>query len=282
MPSSSSSSSSSFSASSRHAQRAAARGALLFCCLPWPAHAGEQEQIVTDRPDFVESSNVVGAGRVQIETSLAFERDRAGGGRERTASTPTLLRVGIGDTLELRLETDGRMRTVATPANGGARSVQSGYADSALGVKWHMADAGGARPSLGLLAHIDFDSGSQPFRAPGMGASLRLAAEWELADDYSLGLMPGLSTQRDEQGRRYTGGIFGVVLGKEWNERFRTFAEFSAQHIAPSRHGGSQLTADIGAAWLLSDSVQIDTALSRGLNRTTPDYGWTVGLSVKF
>ena len=274
-------------------QRNAARGLLTRCCLPWlaclawtagmagAARAGEQDQIATDRPDFVDSSTVVGAGRFQVETSIDIERDRNGAGRERTSSTPTLLRYGIGDTLELRFETDGRMRSVTTPANG-ARGVQSGYGDSALGLKWHLADGGGARPALGVVGSVEFDSGSAPFRAPGMGGTLRLAAEWELPDDYSLGVMPGLSTQRDDQGRRYTGGIFGVVLGKDWGERLHTFIELAAPHIAPSRRGGSQLTADIGAAWLLTHSVQIDTALSRGLNRTTPDYSWTAGLSVKF
>ena len=38
----------------------------------------------------------------------------------------------------------------------------------------------------------------------------------------------------------------------------------------------------LGAAWLLSDRVQVDTMLARGLNRRTPDLAWTVGLSFKY
>lgn len=243
--------------------------------------ADEPDQIVTDRPDFVESSNVVGRGRFQIETSFAADRNKAGGVRERSYATPTLLRIGISDTLEARIETDGRMRSVVDDPVAGRQAV-NGYADVALGVKWHMADAEGARPSMGLLAHVDLDSGSSAFRAPGKGGSLRLAAEWELSDDVGLGIMPGIAWQRDDSGARYTSGIFGIVVGKEWGERFRTFIEYSVPHIARGRHGGVVTTVDIGAAYLLTNTVQIDTALSRGLNRNTPDWSWTAGLSIKF
>lgn len=261
----------------------AARIALL-CCLPWQGAAWaaeEKDQIVTDRPDFVESSDVVGKGRFQIETSFALERDQTGGARQRTYSTPTLLRVGVGDTLELRIETDGRMRVVTDVAGHGA-STENGYADTALGVKWHALDARGALPSVGVLAHVDLDSGSGPFRAPGKGGSLRLAAEWDLPGDYALGVMPGLASQRNDAGARFSSGIFGIVLGRAWSERLRTFVEYSAPRIARAHDGGSLTTFDLGAAWLLSDAAQLDTALSRGLNRTTPDWSWSAGFSIKF
>ena len=78
--------------------------ATLLSALPLLALADDKDQIVTDRPDFVESSNVVGAGRFQIETSFALDRNKANGIKERTYSTPTLLRFGINDTIEARLE----------------------------------------------------------------------------------------------------------------------------------------------------------------------------------
>ncbi len=81
--------------------------ASLALLAPLSAIAGD-DGIVTDRPDFVESSNVVGRGRFQIETSVLAERDKSDGVRARTYSMPTLLRYGVGDVLELRLETDGR------------------------------------------------------------------------------------------------------------------------------------------------------------------------------
>jgi hypothetical protein len=240
----------------------------------------QSDPIVTDRPDFVESSNVVGKGKVQIETSFALERDRAAGGRSRVASTPTLIRIGVSDTMEWRLETDGP--TVARTQDGdGTRTTRRGMADVALGAKWHVRDGAGRAPSLGLLAHLELDSGNAAVRGNGVRPSLRLVAEWELPGAMSLGVMPGVSVGRDADGRRFTGALFGAVLGKSWSERWRTYAEVSVPQLAPG-HGGVQASFDVGAACLLSGAMQIDAALARGLNARTPDLSWTMGLSVKF
>jgi len=249
--------------------------------LPDSAAAQDKDSIVTDRPDFVESSDVVGIGRLQIETSVAFERNRTDSARDRLTSTPTLLRFGVADAWELRLETDGRLIAHSTDLDNGHTERSSGYADTSLGVKWHALDAAGNWPSVGLLAHADLDSGSAPFRGAGVRPSLRLAAEWELADDFGLGLMPGLIYDKDAAGQRYVGAIFGIVLGKTWHERLRAFVELAAPQLARASHGGSVSTFDTGLAYLLTPTCQIDSAIARGLNHNTPDWSWTVGLSVK-
>lgn len=252
--------------------------ALLLFTLPLLAKA--DDAIIPDRPGLVESSKTVGAGRFQLETSFALDRDNTDGIRQRTYYTPTLLRFGLGETLEARIETDGRMRVVTSTGN--TRQIENGYADLALGVKWHVADAQGARPSMALLAHLDLDSGSSAFRAAGKGGSLRLTSEWELDDDWGLGVMPGLAWQRDDQGGHYASGIFGIVLNRQLNQRGSAFISYSAPQIARGRHGGVMTTVDAGGTWLLTNAAQLDTALSRGLNHNTPDWSWTVGLSLKF
>lgn len=257
---------------------------MLLACLPAlmapAAWASENDEIVTDRPDFVESSNVVGKHHFQIETSFVGERNNANGVKDRSYTTPTLLRYGISDTLELRLETNGR---IVQKTTSGAGSVTArGYSDMSLGVKWHAADAEGGRPSIGWLLHADLDSGSASFRGDGVHPSLRVAAEWELPNELSLGVMPGIVYDRNAAGERFVGGMFGIVLGKAWNERLRSFVELALPQIARANNGGSLANVDFGAAYLLSNNWQIDTGLSRGLNKNTPDLAWTVGLSARF
>ncbi|TCS38274.1 outer membrane putative beta-barrel porin/alpha-amylase [Paucimonas lemoignei] len=246
------------------------------------AHAASNDKISTDRPDFVESSAVVGKGRLQIETGLAWDRTNTGGTRERSFTTPVLLRMGLGDTWELRLESDGRTIHRSKELATGVATVETGYADASLGAKWHVRDGQGSTPSVGILLNLDMNTGTASFRGNGLRPSLRATAEWELPADFSLGVMPGISYDKTDSGKRFASGIFGIVLGKQWADRFATFIELAAPQIAHASNGDSMVYAGTGATYLLSDSWQVDAALRRGLNRNTPDWAWTIGLSARF
>ena len=243
-----------------------------------PAAVAGAEPIVTDRPDFVESSDVVGKGRLQVETSVAIDRSARNGERDTTWSTPTLVRFGITDTIELRVESDGALRQRIPPSSG-ASMTERGYADASLGIKWHALDAHDNMPSVGVLLHADLATGSASFREEGTRPSARVVMEWELPNDLSLGMMPGIGYQKSNGGNVF--GILGVVVGKSWSERLRSFVEVSSPHIAGSASGGSEASLTVGAAYLVTNNVQIDTALSRGLNSRTPELSLTFGLSFK-
>lgn len=253
---------------------------LLLCgALAAPAALAQYDDaIASDQPDFVDSSDVVGKGRVQIEAGVAVERDRDGGSRERTTTTPVLLRVGIAETLELRIETDGH---VNQRSDGASRARERGWADDMLGVKWHVRDGEGGGPSLGLILQAEFDSGSRAFRGNGVQPSLSMAADWELPGDLSLGVMPGVTRVRNDDGSHAVNGLLGIVLERSWNERFGTFAEFAAPRIARARSGGSQAQVDVGATWLLTRDCQAAVMYSRGLNGRTPDHALVLGVSLR-
>jgi hypothetical protein len=261
---------------SRHAVLAG-----LLCC---GAVAHADEGIVTDRPDFVESSAVVGAGRFQIETGFASERNKADGFKTTLTSTPTLLRIGINERWEFRVETDGYARLRARDLASGAVVRERGMSDTSLGLKWHMQDGDEAtgQPAMAWLFHADLDSGARAFCGNGVRPSVRAVAEWDLPDAWSVGLMPGLLLDRNAAGRRFAAGILAVTVGKDWSDRFHSFVELAGQQLASTRNGGTVLTFDLGGAYALTNSVQLDMALSRGLNKNTPDLAWTVGLSLKF
>ena len=255
--------------------------ALAFC----QSLVRADEAITTDRPDFVESSDVVGKGRFQLETGFGWERSVDSPGiKRKSLSTPTLLRFGVSDDVELRLETDGYSRTRSEDAATSAVTRERGYADLSLGVKWHMQDGDEAtgRPAIAWLLHMDVDSGSGPFRGNGIRPSLRVVGEWELPGGLSAGAMGGVVVDRNNEGRRFVTGILALTVAKSWTQEFRTFVELAGQRIAPTRNGGSVVTFDVGAAYLLDKSMQIDVAMSRGLTRQSPDLQFTTGLSIKF
>jgi hypothetical protein len=256
--------------------------AVLFCTASVDFACAAENGIVTDRPDVVESSEVVGKGRFQIETSIAYERDRSSDSKSRTFTTPTLFRLGVTETVELRIETDGRVRQKSHAF--GTSDTTHGWADTALGFKWHMQDRdeGGEKPGIGLLVHADLDSGSRRFRGEGVRPSARIVFEWDLPNRWSLGVMPGVIRDKDDMGKPFAAGIFAVVLGKELNDRLRAFAEVAATQIARQRYGGTIATFNVGAAYLTSRYTQVDLATSFGLNGDSPDFAAIVGFSIKF
>lgn len=262
---------------------ALALGACLALALPLAAQA-DDDGLIPDRPDFVESSSVVGKGRFQLETGFQSERHKADGVKERVTSTPTLLRFGLSDTLELRVGTDGYGRIRSEDTTTGITVRERGTNDLDLGIKWHTADGDAAtnQPSTAWLLHADVDTGSAGFRGDGVRPSVRFVAEWELADEWSVGVMPGVFFEKNDDGDRYTGGIAAVTVGKGWTDQLSTYFEIAGQQLASKKNGGHVVTYDMGATYALTRDLQVDAGFSWGLNRNTPDFAWGVGVSVRF
>lgn len=188
----------------------------------------------------------------------------------------------MSEAWELRFETDGRL--ALRNSDAGQTSRERGWSDLSVGAKWHQRDGDEATgaPGLGWLLHVDLDSGSGPFRGQGLRPSLRMVAEWEFAGGWSLGVMPGLYRDRDAAGQHFVGGILAAVVGKSFTDTLRGFVEISGQQLTTTGHGGSVVTLDAGVAWLLSRDLQLDAAVSRGVNRNAPNLAWTVGISTRF
>jgi len=245
---------------------------LLAVSAPLPDDA--RAQIVTDRPDFVESSATVGRRAFQIETSIAYEATGSSPARSAAWSTPTLLRFGLGETWELRFESDLVVRDASSPALPG----DGGLADAALGVKWHVLDASGSLPSTALLAHVEVPTGSRALRGDGPTPSLRAVGEWTLPGGMSAGIMPGVRV-RPANDRHRVEGILGVVVGATLVPSLRAFGELAFERLAAARHGGVDGTWNAGLAWLVTDMLQLDAAVSLAATREASDFGMTVGVS---
>ena len=79
---------------------------------------------------------------------------------------------------------------------------------------------------------------------PDARPSVRMVAEWELPSEWSLGVMPGVLWDENDNGERYTAGIAAITVGKGWTDRLRTFFELAGRELTSSKNGGSQVTWD--------------------------------------
>lgn len=241
---------------------------LLACSLAYAA----QENISSDRPDFVESSDVVGIGRQQLEAGFSLERSIIQDEEIRTFTTPLLLRLGLSDTCEARIETDGWANISTHDLYGTTR--ETGLSDISLGLKLHLQDNSALLPAVAVLLHLDIDSGSTYFRGNGLRPSLRTVAEWELSKTTSIGVMPGIIFDRNNQ-HDFTSGMLAATYGVQINPMLHGFLELAAQQIAKSEDGGNIITYDSGLSYMINKNTQIDTIFSVGANKNSPD--WTIG-----
>jgi hypothetical protein len=259
--------------------------ASVLCGAGTAAGAEEKDRISSDRPDFLTSPDVVGKGRFQIETGALVQRDDpAGNTRTRTLSTPTLLRLGVTDKVELQLETDGRMRTRETDLPTQSTVRAHGYADTAIAIKWntHEGNEEKGEPGIGWVFQATMPSGSRAFRGRGVRPAVIGAFEWDLPNEMALGANAGLAYDNSDTGGRFFSGTLGVGLSKHLTDRLTIAAEIVAQQIARKQYGGNVAVADVGMTYLLTKSVQVDALVGRGLTNESPKYLFTVGISARF
>ena len=264
--------------------RVSSLAALALCFAARPATAADKDVIITDRPDFVDSSLSVGKGRFQFEASVLFARKSADGVREQTYTTPTLLRYGFADDWEWRLESDWWSQLRISDSASGVTTTERGFADLSPGVKWHVHDADkeAGTPSVAIIAHAALPSGARAVRGHSVRPAFKSVLEWELPHNFSIGTIPGLVYDTNDAGQRFVRGTMGVVLNKQWTEKFRTLVEAFWPSIASAENGGTVVNYKFAMAYLITNMVQIDSGAYRGWGKGSPDFAMTVGLSMKF
>jgi hypothetical protein len=237
-----------------------------------------EEPIDTDGPDYVESTEVVGKQRFQLEAGINRELEKRDGSRVRTLTTPVLMRYGVSETAEVRLETDGKTWESGSPSN------RNGMADTAIGLKWHTQDknADSSTAAVSWILQAELPTGTRNLRGQGVRPSLRSIVARDLPNDYSIGFMPGIKYDKRDDGHGFVSGSFGVVAGKRWSDKFRTFVELEASQIAKAENGGTFLYKNIGAAYLISNDLQIGGRMGWRANNNTPDMYYLLSIAVRF
>jgi hypothetical protein len=215
--------------------------AVFLLLIPVVTHA--QESIVADRPGLADGSTTVARGVAQLEIGVT-----ADGGDEEHITLPTLVRFGITDRLELRIDSD-------------VVGLTSGNADIApvsAGFKLRLRD--GALP-LSLIASVQPPSGEGSFRASAFESEARLVSDIELAE--GLSLTPNVGVALVEGGG--AAAIFAMTLERELGHAL-PFIDFETT-IAD---GETSMIADAGVAWVVRPNTQLD--ISAGLDVLGDEY----------
>jgi Putative MetA-pathway of phenol degradation len=208
------------------------------------------------------------------------EHDRRNPSPITLLSAPLLLRFGVSDTMEFRIETEGPQRVI----DHNNATIRGGTGDTAVGLKWHSQDRDPVTntPAISWIFHVAAPTGTNGFEGHGPAPSLRAVLTWELPHDLALGFMPGVRYGSAPDGHRYASLISGLVLNKQWTPRWRTFIENSAPQIARADNGGVVMAWDAGAAYLLTSDWQIGVRGGVAANHNTPNNFLLVELAGRF
>jgi hypothetical protein len=245
-------------------------------------HAEDAHLIEADRPGIADGSTTVNAGVAQAEIGVQSDRQNLGGVRTVDTTLPTLLRYGITDRLEGRIETDLVSNSRTTVNGESTRSTD--LAPLSAGVKYHFLDSdkNTLRPSLGLIARLFVPSGSGESKQTRFTGDVRLAADIDLSEKWQLNPNIGAAIDRDDSGRRFTAALGAMTLQYSVSERVLPFIDIGVE-TPEARSAGASVILDGGIAWIVRPDTQLDIAVAHGVSgRTSPDFSWTAGVSRRF
>lgn len=216
----------------------------------------QEEPISADRPGLADGSGTMARGVAQLETGVT-----AAGGEETDVTLPTLVRYGLTDRFELRIESDVLGRTAG----------DIDVAPVAAGFKLRLHD--GAIP-LSLIASVQPPSGGGSLRSDKFESEARLVSDIELAE--GLSLTPNAGVAIAEGGE--TAAIFAATVEREMG-RALPFVDFETTFS----DGDTSMITDAGIAWVVRPDTQLD--LSAGVNilgDQYPDWFIAAGYSRRF
>jgi hypothetical protein len=255
---------------------------VLSALLGLAAPAFADDDMNPDRPGIADGSSVVGAGRIQVESGLQREWRPDGDARERLTYVPTLLRAGIDEHWEARIEGNAfGWQKQSDPVNGVSHSA--GAMPVSVGVKYNFqASDDSGKPGVGAIVRVFPHSGSETFGTHRVTGDVRLVADFQLNQDWSLNPNIGVASDEDDAGRQYNSALFAVTLGYAASKQLNLFVDTGMQS-REQRHGGGQVVVDAGVAYMLSPDLQLDASIGRGVHGEMPPHAFaSAGVSVRF
>jgi hypothetical protein len=233
------------------------------------AALGAPGPVAADRPGYTDTPVALPARAVQLESGVTDDRTGPADARtEYVSAGETLLRAGVGGSTELRLFGNSYgVRTVT-----GAATVR-GVEDVKIGAKRNLRAIPDSVhswvPNVALLAATTLPTGATGITAGSAQPEAKVAMNWTTASPFSLYANLGYGTIYNEVGR--AGRAWTSVAG--WwsvNPHVSLFAEgLAIGRVSGSGSGTAGNNVDGGATYLLTDRLQIDVRVGRGLGSET-------------
>jgi hypothetical protein len=238
---------------------------------------GQDDDLNSDRPGVGTNAFTVPRGALQLEAGLDYARERrAGEPTQRRSSIAGLLRYGLLDGVELRVEGEPVVRL-----RGAEDATDAG--DFVLSAKLRLVDGGEGldKPTIAILPAIKVPTAPEPVGTEKVDALVLGLVSFGLGR-VGVDFNAGLAAIGQEGGSSYVvqGLIIGSVTG-DVTDRFKLLGELL--YASPSERGGDHsVVAVAGAVYALTRRLSIDTAFITSLAGRGPDYRLQAGFTARF
>jgi len=242
----------------------------------------EPDVINADRPDFTNAPVTVGKGTQQLELGYTYSWAASAEPLIASHSYPeALLRLGmIGDWFELRVQWDyGHV----TQASNGVVRHQEGAQDLYLGTKIALTPQTGILPATAVMPQITVPTGAEAFTAGRVMPGLALLYAWDITDWLSLGGSTQVNQFTDAQtGSDYAQWAQSFSFGYGLSETTNAFTEWYVIAPAGADTNRTMHYLDGGFSHRLSDDLQIDIRIGKGVSEAAANWFTGAGAAIRF
>ena len=246
------------------------------------------EPLITDRPDFTESTEAVPAGHVQLELGYTFTYDREGKDRVRNHTAPELLvRIGVFEDFEIRIGWEGYSwsdNQFEGETRGGRRVTREDWSqgahDLSLGIKYKFFEQNGWVPHFGVIAAMTMPSGSAGVSSGDVDPELVLLWAYDVTDNFAVAGNVGFVVPTDDGDRFFqtTASLSGAF---SLTDKLGAYVEYFGFYPNTEDSDCAHFV-NAGLTFLINNNFQLDWRIGAGLNEEADDFSTGVGFAWRF
>jgi len=239
------------------------------------------DDLQTDRPDFVEASTTVGKGVLQIESGYTYIRNKDPGDDSVVHSAgEVLFRYGvIEDWIELRLGVFpfSQSQSIASPT-----VTNSGVDDLYLGVKLGITPQEGIWPEMCLVPQMRVPTGHHSVTAGKVLAGMNWLYGWDVTDFIGVGASTQFNSVVDGgTSKTYTEWAQAITVNYNLAEKVGAYTEWFGLFPTGADTAQVEHYVDGGFTYRPTPDTQFDIRAGIGLTDASADYFVGTGFSIR-
>lgn len=244
------------------------------------ALAQDDPPFVASRPGATEGPIAVPAGYVQIETEIgSYARTRDGDFKADSYSLgASTLRYGLGDGWDAELVVQPWLKSSTTV--GGVRDAEDGFGDVTLRLLKNIFGQDGEGAALAAIGYVSLPTASGDLGAGRSEAGGFLTGSFPLSDTWGAAWTVGAAARHVGGGDYQAEGSLALQINHAFSDAVSGYAEVAATRT--ERDTQTAATFDVGAAWVIGPTTQIDAGLNLGITDAADDVSVFAGWAHRF